>query len=119
MPYWMPAPAMLPWSTWKTRTLCQNIQKNGVAEFFQTLAGSVDYSAFNPTAIMLQTTVFKLKFSRHILVKATGKSFAHDTVLEFTIEDEKDKSFFAYVDSLLDRRRKLLKSKTLLKMMVH
>lgn len=91
------------WSTWENEKVpfAKTYKgKNGVAEFFQTLAGSVDYSAFNPTAYYAADNKVFAKVFHAATVKATGKSFAHDTVLEFTIEDEKIKSFFAYVDSL-------------------
>ncbi|MGC4100538.1 nuclear transport factor 2 family protein [Ferruginibacter sp.] len=73
--------------------------KSGVAKFFSTLAETVDYTAFEPKEFYATGNKVFAKVFHAATVKATGRSFAHDTLMEFTIENEKISAFFAYVDS--------------------
>lgn len=73
--------------------------KAGVAEFFKNISETIAYSAFEPKEFYAAGNKVFAKVYHAAMVKATGKSFAHDTLLEFTIEEGLIKSFFAYVDS--------------------
>jgi ketosteroid isomerase-like protein len=74
--------------------------KTGVAEFFKNLSESVDYTEFTPEEFYASGNKVFAKVYHEATVKATGKSFAHHSLMEFTIENEKILGFFAYVDTL-------------------
>lgn len=74
--------------------------KSGVAEFFQTLGGTITYSRFEPYAFFESGNRVFCKVRQEATVKYTGKKFAHDALMEFTIDEEgKISAFYAYVDS--------------------
>jgi predicted ester cyclase len=90
------------WSTWQNSTVpfAKTFKgKADVAQFFTTLADNVEYTAFNPTSFYASENKVFAKVYHAAIVKATGKSFAHNSLMEFTVEDEKIKGFLAYVDS--------------------
>ncbi|MDP4264988.1 MAG: nuclear transport factor 2 family protein [Bacteroidota bacterium] len=73
--------------------------KKGVAEFFTTLAGHIDYSAFEPKEFFADGDHVFVKGYHAGTVKSTHKTFGHDFMMVFQIQDGKIKSFFAWVDS--------------------
>jgi ketosteroid isomerase-like protein len=74
--------------------------KNGAAEFFSTLGGSVDYISFKPSSYFADRDMVFVKGYHEATVKSTGKSFGHEFLMEFTLLDGKISSFFAWVDTL-------------------
>lgn len=81
--------------------------KAGVAEFFSTLANSVTYSAFEPRAFFESGNKVFAKVNQVATVNATGKTFGHEALMEFTMSEGKISGFFAYVDSA-DQRQAFL-----------
>lgn len=73
--------------------------KAGVGQFFKNLAEAVDYKAFQPKEFYAAGDKVIAKVYHEATVRATGKTFGHDTMMEFSIIDDKISSFFAYVDS--------------------
>jgi ketosteroid isomerase-like protein len=73
--------------------------KEGTAEFFTTLSGSIDYSEFQPKEFFADGDKVFVKGSHKAKVKSTGKTFGHDLLMEFSLRDGKIASFFAWVDS--------------------
>jgi ketosteroid isomerase-like protein len=73
--------------------------KKGVADFFSTLGASVDYKVFDPKVYYADKDSVLVHGRQEGTVKSTGKSFAHDFMMHFKMEDGKIVSFFAYVDS--------------------
>ena len=90
------------WGSWENSSVpyAQTYRgKEGVATFFKTLSDTVTYTAFEPKEFHAAGNKVFVKVYHAGTVKATGKSFAHDTLMEFTIEDEKIRNYFAYVDT--------------------
>ena len=74
--------------------------KEGVAEFFSTLAENVNYSLFEPKEFFSNKDAVVV-LGRHTgTVKKTGKTYDHDWCMVFRFRDEKLYHFFAFVDSL-------------------
>ena len=72
--------------------------KPGVGEFFQSLANTLDYTAFEPKEFYEAGNKVFAKVYQAATVKATGKSYAHDCLMEFSFSNGKISNFFAYVD---------------------
>ncbi|MBL7729622.1 MAG: nuclear transport factor 2 family protein [Chitinophagaceae bacterium] len=90
------------WGSWENDTVpfAQNYQgKEGAMQFFTHLADHLDYKRFEPRDFFAAGEKVFAKVYHEAEVKSTGKSFAHDSLLEFTIRDEKISYFFAYVDT--------------------
>jgi ketosteroid isomerase-like protein len=73
--------------------------KAGAASFFKDLSDAVDYTAFEPREFYDCGDRVFVKVYHAANVKATGKSFGHETLMEFVFSAGKICSFFAYVDS--------------------
>jgi len=73
--------------------------KKGVEEFFNTLAGSVDYKEFQPKEYFADKDHVFVKGYHEATVRSTGKTFGHDFLMEFSLQDGKIASFFAFVDT--------------------
>ena len=73
--------------------------KKGVVDFFTTLGGTVNYSVFDFKDYYADKDSVLVHGRQEGTVKSTGKSFAHDFMMHFRMEDEKIVSFFAFVDS--------------------
>ncbi|MGC4037712.1 MAG: nuclear transport factor 2 family protein [Chitinophagaceae bacterium] len=73
--------------------------KKGVADFFSSLGGTVEYRVFEPKAYYADKDSVLVHGRQEGTVKSTGKSFAHDFMMHFKMEDEKIVYFFAFVDS--------------------
>jgi len=72
--------------------------KTGVGEFFQSLAATLDYTAFESKEFYEAGNKVFAKVYQAATVKATGKSYAQDCLMEFTFRNGKITNFFAYVD---------------------
>lgn len=73
--------------------------KKGVSQFFSSLLGNVDYSAFEPKEFYTDGNKVFVKGYHAAKVKSTGKSFGHPMFLEFIVNNGKISSFFAWVDT--------------------
>lgn len=73
--------------------------KPGVGEFFATLGGAIDYTQFEPKEFYPSGDKVFVRGYHQAKVKSTGKTFGHDFLMEFTLRDNKIRSFFAWVDS--------------------
>jgi len=73
--------------------------KKGVAEFFGSVAGSIDYKDFQPREFFAKDDRVFVKGYHEATVKSTGKTFGHDFLMEFQLRNGKVNSFFAYVDT--------------------
>lgn len=73
--------------------------KEGAAEFFSNLAGAVEYTAFEPREFFACSDRVFVKVYHAATVKITGKSFAHETLMEFVFHGNKLCRFFAYTDT--------------------
>ena len=73
--------------------------KEGVAGFFASLAGSIDYADFQTNEFFADSDRVFVKGYHKATVKSTGKAFDHDFLMEFRLRDGKISSFFAYVDT--------------------
>ncbi|WP_018616885.1 nuclear transport factor 2 family protein [Segetibacter koreensis] len=73
--------------------------KQGAGEFFSLLSESINYLAFEPKEYYADGDKVFVKGNHKATVKSTGKSFAHDLLMEFTLKDGKICSFFAWVDT--------------------
>jgi uncharacterized protein len=90
------------WSSWinpavpfaKTYT-----GKTDAAAFFADLNNEVIYTAFDPRDYYDCGDRVFVKVYHSAIVKSTGKTFAHEALMEFVFRGEKICSFFAYVDS--------------------
>jgi uncharacterized protein len=89
------------WATWHNPVLPYAktfYGKAGIGDFFNALATTLDYSAFEPKEFYATGNKVFAKVYQAATVKATGKSYAHDCLMEFTFKDGKMCAFFAYVD---------------------
>lgn len=89
------------WGTWDNAVLpyAKTFNgKTGIAEFFNLLATTLDYTAFEPKDFYAAGNKVFAKVYQAATVKATGKSYAHDCMMEFTFRNKKMCQFFAYVD---------------------
>jgi uncharacterized protein len=82
--------------------------KAGVGEFFQSLATTLDYTAFEPKEFYEAGNKVFVKVYQAAIVKATGKSYAHDCLMEFTFRNGMITNLFAYVD-IADQVRAFIK----------
>ena len=57
--------------------------KKGVVEFFTALAGSVDYTDFQPKEFNANGDYVFVKGFHQAVVKSTGKTFGHNFLMEF------------------------------------
>jgi ketosteroid isomerase-like protein len=90
------------WSSWNNPAIpfAQTYTgKAGAATFFTELDSAVTYTAFEPRHFYDCGDRVFVKVFHSAIVKATGKTFAHEALMEFVFRDEKISSFFAYVDS--------------------
>lgn len=90
------------WSSWNTPSILFSqtyTGKTGAATFFSDLNNTVTYTAFEPRNFYDAGDRVFVKVYHSAIVKATGKTFTHESLMEFVFRDEKVCSFFAYVDS--------------------
>jgi ketosteroid isomerase-like protein len=73
--------------------------KNGVAEFFSNLGGSVDYENFETKSYYGDHDMVFVTGNHRGKVKSTGKKFGHDFLMQFRLREGKVSNFFAWVDS--------------------
>jgi ketosteroid isomerase-like protein len=73
--------------------------KNGVADFFTALGNSVDYTNFEPREFFASADRVFVKGYHKAKVKATGKFFGHEFLMEFRLQDGKIGNFFAWIDT--------------------
>jgi uncharacterized protein len=73
--------------------------KNGVAEFFATLVGTIEYTAFQPAEYFADVDMVFVKGYHEATVKSTGKTFGHEFLMDFKLRDGKVSSFFAWVNT--------------------
>jgi uncharacterized protein len=73
--------------------------KNGVADFFATLAAAVEYKRFEPQTYYADKDSVLVTLYHQATVKATGKTFGHDTLMHFKLREGKIAYFFSYVNS--------------------
>ena len=71
--------------------------KAGAANFFKDLSDAVDYTAFEPRNFYDCGDRVFVKVYHAASVKATGKSFAHEALMEFVFRGEKINSFFIHI----------------------
>jgi ketosteroid isomerase-like protein len=91
------------WSSWKTPIVPfakTYTGKAGAATFFAELNDALTYTAFEPRHFYDCGDRVFVKVYHSAIVKATGKTFAHEALMEFVFRDDQVCSFFAYVDSL-------------------
>jgi ketosteroid isomerase-like protein len=89
------------WATWNNAVLPYAKTFNGkagIGEFFGALAATLDYTAFEPKEFYAVDNKVFAKVYQAAIVKATGKSYGHDCMMEFTFRNGKMSHFFAYVD---------------------
>jgi uncharacterized protein len=90
------------WSSWKNPVVPfakTYTGKDGAAAFFTDLSNEVTYTVFEPRDFYDCGDRVFVKVYHSAIVKATGKIFAHEALMEFVFRGEKISSFFAYVDS--------------------
>ncbi len=91
------------WGTWENTAVpfARTYKgKQGVAEFFQTLAATTDFKAFEPQAFYADGDRVFARIFQQGVVRSTGKEYKHVFIFECTFENGKMKKTFAYVDSL-------------------
>ena len=89
------------WGTWNNTILPYAktfYGKAGIGDFFNSLAATLDYTAFEPREFYAVSNKVFAKVYQAAVVKTTGKSYAHDCLMEFTFKNGKVCNFFAYVD---------------------
>jgi uncharacterized protein len=72
--------------------------KSGVAEFFGTLAATSDYKTFDTQDFYADGDTVLVKGYQEAVVKTTGKTFAHDFLMQFKLKDGKITNFFSFID---------------------
>jgi uncharacterized protein len=90
------------WSSWNNPVVPFSKTysgKAGAADFFSDLNNEVTYTVFEPRDFYYCGNRVFVKVYHSAIVKATGKIFAHESLMEFVFNGEKISSFFAYVDS--------------------
>jgi uncharacterized protein len=90
------------WSSWKNPEISfakTYTGKAGAATFFSDLNNEVTYTVFEPRDYYDCGDRVFVKVFHSAIVKSTGKTFAHEALMEFVFRGEKVSSFFAYVDS--------------------
>lgn len=73
--------------------------KNGVAQFFRTLDEAIAYSQFETREFYAEGDRVFVKGYHAGMVKATGKTFGHDFLMEFQLSGERINYFFAWGDT--------------------
>lgn len=73
--------------------------REGAGEFFATLAATVDYTRFEPREFYGDDAAVLVRGYHGATVKATGKTFGHDFLMQFRLREGKVYEFFAFVDS--------------------
>ncbi|MFI5205301.1 MAG: nuclear transport factor 2 family protein, partial [Flavobacteriales bacterium] len=73
--------------------------KEGARDFFSTLSANIEYLAFKPKEFYADGDKVFVKGYHRARVKSNGNSFAHSYLMEFTLNDGKTSSFFAWVDT--------------------
>jgi uncharacterized protein len=73
--------------------------KVGVARFFQTLGENVNYTLFDPREYFSDGNNVFVKGRHEGVVKSTGKTFAHDFIMQFVVSNGKISYFFVWVDT--------------------
>jgi uncharacterized protein len=74
--------------------------KDGVMNFFSTLAENVDYAAFEPKEFFSEKNTVVVLGHHTGTVKKTGKTYDHDWCMVFRMQDEKLRDYYAFVDTL-------------------
>jgi len=74
--------------------------KNGVSEFFATLGANTDYKRFDTQEFYADGDTVLVKGFHEAVVKTTGKSFAHDFMMQFKLRDGKLAYFFSFINIL-------------------
>lgn len=74
--------------------------KNGVGEFFATLAATSDYKKFELQEYYADGDTVLVKGYQEAVVKTTGKTFGHDFLMQFKLKDGKTFYFFSFIDIL-------------------
>jgi ketosteroid isomerase-like protein len=90
------------WSSWSNPVVPfakSYTGKAGAATFFTDLNNEVTYTVFEPRDFYDCGDRVFVKVYHSAIVKATGKIFAHESLMEFVFRGDKISSFFAYVDS--------------------
>jgi ketosteroid isomerase-like protein len=72
--------------------------KKGVGEFFATLAATSDYKTFATRDFYADGDTVLVKGYQEAVVKGTGKTFAHDFLMQFKLRDGKIFYFFSFID---------------------
>ena len=90
------------WGTWDNAVLpyAKTLHgKAGVTEFFNSLAATVTYTAFEPKEFYAISNKVFVKVYQAATVNTTGKPYAHDCMMEFTFRNRKMCNFFVYIDT--------------------
>jgi hypothetical protein len=90
------------WSSWETPAVPYAktyTGKDAAATFFSDLDRELTFTAFDPRHFYDCGDRVFAKVYQSAIVKSTGKTFAHEALMEFVFRGEKVCSFFAYVDS--------------------
>ena len=72
--------------------------KKGVGDFFATLASTTDYTAFETKEFYADGDTVLVKAYHEAIVKATGKKFGHDFLMQFKLRNGKVAYYFAFID---------------------
>ncbi len=91
------------WATWDNPAVPfakRYRGKQGVAEFFQTLASVTEFKAFETRGFYAEGDTVFARIFQHGVVKSTGKEYKHLFIFEATFENEKMKRTFSYVNTL-------------------
>jgi ketosteroid isomerase-like protein len=73
--------------------------KVGVGRFFSALADNVSYKLFDPREYFADGNNVFVKGRHEGTAKSTGKSFAHDFMMQFTLTGGKVCYYFVWVDT--------------------
>ena len=72
--------------------------KKGVGEFFATLAATSDYKRFETPEFYADGDTVLVKGYQEAVVRTTGKTFAHDFLMQFKLRNGKVFYFFSFID---------------------
>lgn len=81
------------WSTWMNPEVpfAKTYQgKQGVMQFFSTIGQEVEFTQFTPSDYYADRNKVFVRIFQEGLVQSTRKKYAHQALLEFTMEDEKN-----------------------------
>jgi len=73
--------------------------KEGVGEFFNAIAGNIDYSRFEPREFFNDKDAVIVLGHHTGTVKKTGKTFDHDWCMIFKLRDGKVYSYLIFVNT--------------------